>query len=305
MRALLIGAVEGTRVAMNAIAGAQGWDLAGLLTLSPALAARHSDYVDLREQAAALGAQVILASSGNEAATIAAVEQMKPDLSFVIGWSQLCSEALVAAAGGRMVGYHPAPLPRLRGRAAIPWTILLNEPISASTLFWVSDDVDEGPILAQDFFHLAPDETATTLYAKHMSALRRMLDGLLPQMLTGLPPGRPQEHHLATWGARRRPDDGLIDWRKPAAEIDRLIRATTRPYPGAFTFAGEDRIALWGCAPPATHAAFHAAPGQVVARTATGFAVMCGDGGLVQIADYTAAAGGGPRLHAILGEAGS
>ena len=74
-----------------------------------------------------------------------------------------------------MVGYHPAPLPRLRGRAVIPWTILLDEKITASSLFWIDEGVDSGPLLAQRFFHIAPDETAATLYARHMTALDAML----------------------------------------------------------------------------------------------------------------------------------
>src|SRR3546814_5174240 len=69
----------------------------------------------------------------------------------------------------------PAPLPRLRGRGVIPWTILANEPITAGTLFWIDDGADSGPILEQAFFHVAPDETAASLYARHMRALGEMM----------------------------------------------------------------------------------------------------------------------------------
>lgn len=301
MRALLIGAVEGTRVAMETIAAAPGWELAGVLTLPPDLAARHSDFVDLGGEARRLGAEVILARSGNGTEAVAAVERLKPDISFVVGWSQLCGEALIRAGGGRMIGYHPAPLPRLRGRAALPWTILRGEAISASSLFWLSDSVDEGPILAQRFFHVAPDETAGTLYAKHMRALRLALQDLLPQLLAGDPAGEPQDHRLATWGARRGPEDGLIDWRRPAAEIDRLVRAVTRPYPGAFTFAGSERISIWSTDLGADGRCFHAQPGQVVAHEDDRFAVSCGDGEVLRVTEHESASGGPPRLHAILG----
>lgn len=305
MRALLIGAVEGTRTALETIASAPGWELAGLLTLSPSLCRRHSDFADLGEEAMRLGAQVVYANNGNEAAAVAAIEKIRPDISFVIGWSQLCGQGLVRAGGGRMVGYHPAPLPRLRGRAAIPWTILLREPITASTLFWITDEVDEGPILAQRFFHVAPDETAASLYAKHMIALRLALQDLLPRLLEGDPPGEPQEHRLATWGARRRPEDGRIDWDRPAAEVDRLIRAVTRPYPGAFTFVGQDRLTIWSAEPVANGAWFHAMPGQVVGRDVRDFSVMCGDGNVLKIVDYDCGSGTPPNLHQTLGPLGS
>jgi len=303
MRALLIGAVEGTRVAMETIAAASGWELAGLLTLPPQLKGRHSDFDDLAGDAARLGAEVVFADNGNAPATVAAVEKIAPDISFVIGWSQLCRPALVRAAGGRMVGYHPAPLPRLRGRAAIPWTILLGERITASTLFWVGEGVDEGPILAQRFFIVAPDETARSLYTKHMRALERALQGLLPQLLMGDVPGEDQDHRLATWGARRNADDGRIDWSRPAVEIERLIRAVGRPYPGAFTFSGADKLTIWSASLSADGARHHASPGQVILGDGETFGVMCGDGVALSVGVYESSAGTAPRLNAMLGRA--
>src|SRR3546814_18147932 len=89
-----------------------------------------------------------------------------------MGGSQICKPAFRQAAGGQGIGYHPAPLPRLRGRAVIPWTILLDEKITASTLFWIDDGVDSGPILAQRSFHIAPDEKAAILYRQRSEERR-------------------------------------------------------------------------------------------------------------------------------------
>jgi len=301
MRALLIGAVEGTRVAMHAIAAATGWELAGLLTLPAAHAARHSDYADLAGDASAFGASLIFGETGNEPQTIAAIRALKPDISFVVGWSKLCGQALIEAAGGRMVAYHPAPLPRLRGRAAIPWTILLDEPVSASTLFWARGGVDEGPILAQSFFLVSPEETAASLYAKHMHALRQALGALLPELLMGDPPGMPQDPCLATYGARRRPTDGEIDWHASADVIHRLVRAVGRPYPGAFTSLKNARVRVWQTRVEPERSRHHAIPGQIVAVDSTAFAVSCGDGKLIWVTDHVCEAGPTPGLHAILG----
>jgi methionyl-tRNA formyltransferase len=297
MRALLIGAVEGTRVAMETIAAAPGWELAGLLTLSPALKQCHSDFVDLGADANRLGAELVLADNSNDPQIIAAIEKIAPDISFVIGWSQLCSAALIEAGGGRMVGYHPSALPRLRGRAAIPWTILMSEAITASTLFWVTSAVDAGSILAQRFFHVVPDETASSLYAKHMHALVLALNDLLPRLLAGDPAGEPQNPQLATWGARRTPEDGRIDWHRSAAAIDRLVRAVGRPYPGAFTFAGPDRVVIWSTSLPGDGRRFHASPGQIVAQDKQGFTVSCGDGETLRVVEHESSLGSRPRPH--------
>lgn len=302
MRALLIGAVEGTRVALDAIGAAADWDLAAVATLPAELAHRHSDFVDLRSEASALGAPLIPVANCNAETFVANVRELAPDMTFVIGWSQICGLALRSALGGRIVGYHTAALPRLRGRATIPWTILLDEKITASTLFEIDDGVDSGPILTQHFFHVAADETAATLYDKHMRALRRMLDELLPRLAAGDVPGEVQDDRLATWAARRRPDDGLIDWNRPAGELDRLIRAVGAPYPGAFTRNGDDKLVIWNAEPWEAGTRHHAGPGQVIARDGPSFAVCCGDGQALQVTRHDAPPDRLPALHARLGD---
>ncbi|HEY0624972.1 formyltransferase family protein [Sphingomonas sp.] len=299
MRALLIGAVEGTRVAADAIAGTPGWQLAAIATLTPELAARHSDFVDLAPVAARHGASLLQVAQCNAPAFLEQMRAVAADIVFVIGWSQICGPEFRAAAGARVVGYHPAPLPRLRGRAVIPWTILLDEKITASSLFWIDDGVDSGPLLAQRFFHVAPGETAATLYAKHMAALDTMLRELLPRLARGPVPGDPQEEAIATWATRRRPSDGRIDWRDSAEQIERLVRAVGRPYPGAFTDAAAGRITIWSARVCACAARQHANPGQVVLRDAEGFAVRCGDGRALHVLDYETSRE--PALHSVLG----
>lgn len=301
MRAILVGAVEGTQVALRAIAAAADWELVALVTLPPQLASRHSDFVDLSKDAQAIGARIIHAANSNSPDVVDAVAELSPDHVFVIGWSQICGPAFCEAGGGRLIGYHPAPLPRLRGRAVIPWTILLDEKITASTLFWIDEGVDSGPVLAQHFFHVAPDETAQSLYAKHMAALGVMLAETLPLIARGRAPREPQNETVATWAARRRPSDGLLDWNRPAAEIWRLIRAVGRPYPGAFTHSGSEQITIWSAEPWSLATRNHALPGQVIAKDDQSFVVGCGDGGALRVVEFGSPSGRAPPLHGQLG----
>jgi methionyl-tRNA formyltransferase len=301
MRALLIGAVESTRVAADAIARAPGWTLAAIATLPPTLAHRHSDFVDLAEPAATANAELLHVPDVNGAAFLSHLESLAPDVTFVIGWSQLCGDAFRKAAGGRVLGYHPAALPRLRGRGVIPWTILLDEKITASTLFWIDEGTDSGPILAQRYMHVAPNETAGSLYARHMTALGDLMAEILPRLLAGDCPGEPQDDRFATWATRRRPDDGRIDWTRPAEEIERLIRAVGRPYPGAFAGDGDRRVTIWSARRQESDDRHHALPGQVIGRTDQGFVVRCGDDAAIRVSDFTAPGGMPPALHSIVG----
>jgi len=300
VRAVLVGAVDSTRVALEEILRAEAWSLAGLVTLPPRLSARHSDYADLRGMAREEGAEVIEAARSDDQGVIAAVEALGADLAVIVGWSQICPPSFVAAAGGRALGYHPAPLPRGRGRAALPWTILLQEPISAASLFWIDEGVDSGPLLAQRFFHVAPDETATTLYDKHQDALREALREALPRIEAG-EEGQVQDERYATYTAKRGPEDGRIDWTRPALEVERLIRAVTRPYPGAFTTTPKGRLTVWRARLWPEGGRHAAAPGQVVRLGQAGIGVRCGEGAIM-IEDWTAEDGAVLRQHMRLGE---
>lgn len=301
MRALLIGAVESTRIALRCLAAAPRWDLAAVFTLPLDLASRHSDFIDLAAETEKAGSRIVRVKNINSEAALAAIHDIAPDYIFVIGWSQICGEQFMASAKRGVVGYHPAPLPRLRGRAVIPWTILLDEPISASSLFLIDAGVDSGPLLAQRYFHLAPDETAATLYAKHMAKLEEMLPGVLDDIASGAPALSVQDERCATYAARRRPEDALIDWAQPASLIWRCVRACGDPYPGAWTSLGGDRITIEAAVPvPLGH---HAAAmaGQVVERTGESFTVKCGDGQGLRVTQWRTAREAPLPNHAILG----
>ena len=300
MRAVLVGAVESSRVALNRIARASDCTLALVVTLPPEKAGRHSDFVDLGPAAREAKCAILHVENINNPDAVSAIAEAAPDFVFVIGWSQICGPEFCATASGKVIGYHPAPLPRLRGRAPIPWTILTREPISAGTLFWIDEGVDSGPILAQSFFHVAEDETAGTLYEKHMDALASILDEAIEKLRSPRPPKIVQDERYATWGARRRPADGLIDWSGRADEVECLIRAVTRPYPGAFTFEGPHSLRIWAAQAQRGAMRHSASAGQIVELTENSFSVACGDGRLVRVTDWSHASGGTPKLHSQL-----
>ncbi len=301
MRAVLIGAVESTRIALRCLADASDWELVCVVTLPLALAERHSDFIDLAPEAEATGCELLRVANANADDALAAIAQLAPDYLFVIGWSQLCGERLRSLVDNRVVGYHPAPLPRLRGRGVIPWTILMDEPITASTMFLIDEGTDSGAILAQRFFHVAPDETAATLYANHMHTLEAMMPGLLADIASGKAEPQEQDPRYATWAARRRPDDGEIDWNGAAFSAWRMVRACGDPYPGAFTTLGDKRIVIAAAEPvPLAH---HRAAlvGQVVHRTCKDFTVRCGDGHGLRVSKWRWDRPEPPPLHARMG----
>ncbi len=176
----------------------------------------------------------------------------------------------------------------------IPWTILCNEKVTGSTLFWLDDGVDSGAILLQRLFDVAADETARTLYDKHTRNLSEMVVEAVALLEKGPTKGMDQDERGASYCARRRPEDGAIDWRSPAVEIERLIRAVGDPYPGAFTFFGDSKIVVTRATVQPNTGRYIGLTGQVQVHTDVGFLVLCGDGNCLEIIDWQ---GDRPAVH--------
>jgi methionyl-tRNA formyltransferase len=126
---------------------------------------------------------------------------------------------------------------------------------------------------------VAPDETATSLFERLADAHVELVRELVPQLVAGTAPRIPQEPNRASSWPRRAPADGIIDWETRAPYLYDWVRAQTRPYPGAFTFLGDEKVVVWGARP--VELAEPAPAGTIVELAPEGPVVACGEGGLV------------------------
>src|SRR5438128_11960933 len=263
-----------------AAAAKAGAEVAAIVTLPGPIDPDRSGQCSFDEIAAELGARVIETADVNSPETIAAVREADPDLTFVVGWSQLVLDEFIGLARHGVFGMHPTLLPRHRGRAAIPWAILSGLAKTGVTLFEIVDGTaDSGPIVGQIEVPLSPDETATTLYDKVTAAHVELVRRCVPQLLDGTARRVEQDTRRASAWPKRAPADGIIDWETRAPYLHDWVRAQTRPYPGAFTFLGEDRLVVWRARPVELDE--EAPAGTVVGREGEAAVVACGEGGLV------------------------
>jgi methionyl-tRNA formyltransferase len=277
-----------------------GAEVAAVVTLPGPVDPGRSGQCSFDEVAARLGARLVETRDVNAPDTLAALRDAAPDLIFVVGWSQLVGDDFIALAPGGVFGMHPTLLPRHRGRAPIPWTILSGLATTGVTLFEIADaTADSGSIVGQVEVPVAPDETATTLFDRLSAAHVDLVREHLPGLLAGTAPRLPQDPRRASAWPKRTPADGIIDWDTRAPYLYDWVRAQTRPYPGAFTFLGDTRIVVWRAAPTALAEA--APAGTVVEGRESGVVVACGDGGLVL--EEVEPEGGGVVAGALVGDA--
>ena len=257
-----------------------GAEIVGVVTLPGPIDPNRSGQCAFDDVAARLGAALIETRDVNALETLNAIRKLEPELAFVVGWSQLVHDPFIALAREGVFGMHPTLLPRHRGRAPIPWAILSGLARTGVTLFEIVDSTaDSGAIVGQVEVEIAPDETATSLFARLADAHVQLVRELVPQLLSRSAPRSRQDPSRASSWPKRVPADGIIDWETRAPYLHDWVRAQTRPYPGAFTYFGDDKVIVWEARP--VELAAEAPAGTIVDVSADGPVVACGEGGLV------------------------
>lgn len=221
-------------------------------------------FKSVAQLARAHGMDVYTPDSINSPEWIERIRGLRPDLIFSFYYRRLIAPEVLAMASLGAYNMHGSLLPKYRGRAPVNWAVLNGETETGATLHVMVKRPDAGDIVDQERASIGPEETAREVFAKVTAAAGAVLARQLDNLLAGRAPRRPQNEAEATYFGGRRPEDGRIDWGRGASSIFNLVRAVTRPYPGAFTDFGGRRFYIWW-ARPRTGAG--GLPGEVVATS--------------------------------------
>jgi methionyl-tRNA formyltransferase len=172
----------------------------------------------------------------NDEKTIKQLKLIAPDYIFVVGLSQLVGKDVLECALKGVIGLHPTALPKFRGRAPMVWQILLGAHESKITLFLMNQEMDAGDIIGQEPYVINETDYAEDLDHKGLIALRSLTKRVLSQIKTDTIMPVKQNESEATYLLKRTPEDGQIDWSLPCERIQCLIRAVSRPFPGAYSY---------------------------------------------------------------------
>ena len=214
----------------------EGFKFELLITLHDHKATKKSGRVYLDSIAEENHVDLLKIDHINDSIVAETLKEREIDWLFIIGWSQIASEETIKAPKLGVIGAHPTLLPEGRGRAAIPWAIIKGLEQTGVTFFKMDQGVDTGEILAQEIIPIEERETATTLYKKVDVAHVSLFLDTLPKLISGNYSVQKQDESKATYWEGRTPADGEITPDMTTEDIDRLIRASTDPYPGAFYY---------------------------------------------------------------------
>lgn len=222
-----------------------GGQLDLLITLKDQQARSKSGRIYLDDLAQAKEIPLLKIDNINETCVIEALQKREIDWLFIIGWSQIAKPELLNAPIQGCIGMHPTLLPEGRGRAAVPWAILKGLPKTGVTMFKLDEGVDTGDIIGQEVIELEKNITATELYWRVDQAHITLISRYWQEIVEGIVRFQPQDHAAATEWPGRKPEDGEITSAMTMLEADRMVRAVTRPYPGAFYREEGRTLRIW------------------------------------------------------------
>lgn len=239
---------------------------------------------DIRALTVSRGGRFVEARNANAVHLQAGWQQSPVDLLLAISWRYLVPREFYSKPKLGAFAFHDSYLPSYRGFSPTVWSLINGEASTGASLFWMADDMDSGDIVDQQRVAIGPDDTIAVVMEKVTATYLDLLKANLGSMVSGQARRQPQDHSQATFTCKRLPSDNRIDWSRSTHEIHNLIRATTRPYPGAFTCLDGRRLIVWQAARSSDEPNYVGRiPGRVVERLPHGVRVLTGDGSLILV----------------------
>jgi len=220
------------------------------------------------------GLPVRAPASLKDADAQAAFAALGADAAVVVAYGLILPAAILAAPRLGCLNLHASLLPRWRGAAPIQRAIMAGDPETGVSIMRMEEGLDTGPVLLTERVPIGPDATAGALHDRLADLGARLMVRALAGLASGTLTPVPQPAAGATYAAKIDKAETRLDWRRPAAELDRQIRGLS-PAPGAWFQRDGGRVKLLAARPLAESAG--AAPGTVLADGAT---VACGAGAL-------------------------
>ena len=200
-----------------------------------------ADYCDLREFAEKNNIEVYDAKRYNLSADISNIVDLNIDIAFVVGWQRLIPSAILENMSIGAFGMHGSSmdLPLGRGRSPMNWSILEGRKCYYANLFKYDAGADSGNILDTFKFNITDNDTGETMHFKQTLAMIRMIENNFYDLMDNNITLKKQKDVTPTYYPKRCPSDSLIDWDMDVNDLDRFIRAVTKPFNGAYCYTSK------------------------------------------------------------------
>jgi methionyl-tRNA formyltransferase len=235
IRTVFMGSPDFAVPTLRALAADGSYDLVGVVTQPDRLAGRGKVLTPPPVKIAAdeLEIAAIQPEKIRQPEAIAQLRIWNPDLIVVAAFGQILRPDVLDMPRHGCINVHASLLPRWRGAAPIQAAILAGDTETGITIMKMDPGIDTGPMLSQRAIPLSPNETGGSLFNKLSALGGELLLETLPRYISGELLPQPQPTEGATYAPMLKKEDGLLDFTRPAIELERRVRAMS-PWPGAF-----------------------------------------------------------------------
>lgn len=283
MRIIYIGVVEFSYICLEEVIKNKG-EVVGILTKEQSM--YNNDFCNLTPLAVKNNIPVKYFDNINDKENIDWIKEKKPDIILCFGLSQLIKEEILAIPPRGVIGCHDTLLPQNRGRHPIIWTLALGLKKTGQTFFVMDKGADDGLILSQKSIEIDEKDDARILYNKINQLACEQIREFLPKLINNTYELIEQEKKLSNSWRKRTRKDGIIDWRMSTDAILNLIKALTKPYPGAEFEYNNQYISVWQAEKYETSEYYkNIEPGKVV-KVIEGLPIIKCYDGLVKLTKY-------------------
>lgn len=279
MRIVYIGTVEFSKKALEKLIQLKA-DIVGVLVQKTSKF--NTDFVDLAGMCIENNIPYKYIVDINDKKNHEWIKDKRPDIIFCFGFSQIIKEPLLKIPPRGVLGYHPAKLPQNRGRHPLIWALVLGLKRTASTFFFMEKGVDSGNILSQKDVRIEYGDDAQALYSKLTGVALQQIESFLLLLQQKKPSGLTQDYKKANYWRKRTTEDGKIDFRMASRAIYNLVRALTRPYPGAHVVYKGKEIKIWRVVEK-KHDIGNIEPGKVLGVLGKRVLVKCYEGAVLLV----------------------
>lgn len=224
----------------------------GMITLDDNGASKTNEYYDYTNFCEERGIECIKVSTYNlsEDEDRKMLEKLDIDLLLIASWQRLIPEWLINKCTIGVIGCHGSHegIERGRGRSPQNWALITGKKKFSMSIFWIEPGTDNGDIIDTIEFEYLPTDTILVSYIKISIFKAQMVIKNIENGRIWRKEGIPQNKE-GFYLPQRVKEDGKIDWHRDARDISNMVRALTKPYPGAYTIAEDKEYFIWSARP--------------------------------------------------------
>lgn len=207
------------------------------------------------------------------------LKEINPEIIVVAAYGQIIPKEILELPKFGCINIHASLLPKYRGAAPIQQAVIDGEKVSGVTIQQMGEGLDTGDMISKIVIPISPTETGGSLFGKLAQAGADLLIKTLPSIEQGTAEFEKQPEESPTpYAAMITKQMGLMDFRKSAEELERLVRGLN-PWPSAYTFLNGKTLKVWKC--KVSTEKTDAVPGTIFLTDKEGIHTACGEGVLI------------------------